>query len=401
MSRLLNAAAGRFAAAILIAGLFAGPALAQSVSGRVEGIVTDDSGAGIPGVTVVATHTGTNAAREAVTGAEGRYLITPLQPGGYELRVELAGFKTQKTQLALSVNQVSRIDFKLQVGGVEEVVDVVAVSPNIDKTTSSMSTVIDSKQVENLPLNGRNFTQLITLAPGVNRGVPGGQASGESGNTETFRYGEVGGAAVSANGVREQGNAYYYDGIDNNERLVNSLVFFPSPDALQEFRTITANAPAEFGRAGGAITNLISKSGTNQFHGSAYWFARPESTAATPTFAATKPDFNRDQFGGTLGGPIVKDKTFFFANYAGLRQTVPVEVGNTVTVPTARMRNGDFSELLNPSFSGVGAPVIIYDPLTNLPFPGNVIPANRLNPVAVSYLNAFPLPELNDRALRN
>ena len=402
---------GRLAAllGVLACGLAAGRVQAQGVSARVEGVVTDTTGATVPGAAVVATNKGTNAARQAITDSEGRFLITPLQPGKYTLRVELSGFKTRRTDIALSVNQVARVDFRMEVGGLEEVVEVTGAAPLIEKTTSSLGTVIDAKQVENLPLNGRNFTQLITLAPGVNRGVPSGQASGQSGQTETFRYGEVGGGAVSANGVREQGNAYYYDGIDNNERLVNSLVFFPSPDALQEFRTITANAPAEFGRAGGAITNLISKSGSNLLHGSAYWFKRPESTAATPTFAPDitgdgqpdKPDFNRDQFGATLGGPIIKDKTFFFLNYAGLRQTIPVEVGNQVTVPTARMRNGDFSELLNPGFTGLGGPVTIYDPLTGQPFPGNIIPGNRINPVAQRYLNLFPLPENTSRLTRN
>jgi len=401
----------RFAALLgmLALGLAAGRVQAQSVSARVEGVVTDTTGAAVPGAMVVATNKGTNASRQAVTDPEGRFLVTPLQPGNYTLRVELSGFKTSRTDITLTVNQVARVDFRMEIGGLEEVVEVTGVAPLIEKTTSSLGTVIDSKEVSNLPLNGRNFTQLITLAPGVNRGVQGGQASGQSGQTETFRYGEVGGGAVSANGVREQGNSYYYDGIDNNERLVNSLVFFPSPDALQEFRTITANAPAEFGRAGGAITNLISKSGSNELHGSAYWFKRPESTAATPTFAPDitgdgepdKPDFNRDQFGGTLGGPIIKDKTFFFLNYAGLRQTIPVEVGNQVTVPTQRMRSGDFSELLNPAFTGLGGPVTIYDPLTGQPFPGNIIPANRINPVGQRYLNAFPLPELTSRLTQN
>lgn len=387
----------------LVLGIVLAPglALAQSTSARVEGVVKDDTGAAVPGVSVTATNTATNFSKTATTDGEGNYTLTPLPLGPYVIKAELSGFQTASSKATLQVNQVARLDFDLKLGSQSEVIEVTATAPIIEKSTSSLSTVIDSEQVENLPLNGRNFTQLITLAPGVNRGVPGGNASGESGNTETFRYSEVGGGAVSANGVREQGNAYYYDGIDNNERLVNSLVFFPSPDALQEFRTITANAPAEFGRAGGAITNLISKSGTNAYHGSAYWFTRPESTASTPEFATTKPDFNRDQFGGSIGGPIVKDKTFFFANYAGLRQTVPVEVGNTVTVPTALMRQGNFSELLNPAFSGVGAPVIIYDPQTGQPFPGNIIPQNRLDPVAVAYLNAFPQPDRTNSALRN
>ena len=393
---------GRLAAllGLLACGLAAGRVQAQGVSARVEGVVTDTTGATVPGAAVVATNKGTNAARQAVTDSEGRFLITPLQPGNYTLRVELSGFKTRRTDLTLTVNQVARVDFRMEVGGLEEVVEVTGAAPLIEKTTSSLGTVIDAKQVENLPLNGRNFTQLITLAPGVNRGVPSGQASGQSGQTETFRYGEVGGGAVSVNGVREQGNAYYYDGIDNNERLVNSLVFFPSPDALQEFRIITANAPAEFGRAGGAITNLIIKSGANQPHGSAYWFKRPESTAATPTFAPDitgdgkpdKPDFNRDQFGGHPGRADHQGQDVLLPELPGLRQTIPVEVGNQVTVPTAKMRNGDFSELLNPGFTGLGGPVTIYDPRHRPAVPWQHHPGQSHQPGGPALPERLPAP---------
>ncbi|MGE0455770.1 MAG: carboxypeptidase regulatory-like domain-containing protein [Vicinamibacteria bacterium] len=393
----------RLPLAAAIAGLlgWAGPALAQSVSARLEGVVTDTSGAAVPGASVTATNSATNTSRTATTDGEGNFVLTPLPAGNYVLKVEMPGFKPVQTRVALSVNQVARVDLKIEVGGVTEIVEVAGVTAPIEKTTSTVGTVIDSAQVGNLPLNGRNFTQLATLSPGVNRGVPGGNASGESGNAETFRYGEVGGAAISANGVREQGNSYYYDGIDNNERLVNSVMFFPSPEALQEFKVITANAPAEFGRTGGAVVNLISKSGANQTHGTAYYYGRPESLAATPTFAQEKPEFSRKDFGATLGGPIVKDRTFFFANYHGLKSTLPVEAGGMVTVPTAKMRNGDFSELLNPAFTGIGRAIVINDPLTNAPFPGNVIPANRLNPVGVRYLGVYPLPTRTDRATQN
>jgi hypothetical protein len=387
----------------LVIGLLAGclPAWSQSTTARIEGLVRDDSGAIVPGVTVTATNTGTNFSRSAVTDSDGNYTLTPLPTGSYVVRAELSGFQPTSTRATLKVNDVARLDFSIKVGALTDVVEVVGVAPLIDKSTSSIGTVIDSQQVTNLPLNGRNFTQLATLSPGVNRGVPGGNASGESGNAETFRYGEVGGTAISVNGVREQGNTYYYDGLDNNERLVNSVVFFPSPEALQEFRVITANAAAEFGRSGGAVINLVTKSGSNEFGGSAYWFNRPRGLAATPSFAQSKPEFKRNDFGATFGGPLVKDRTFFFANYHGLRSKLPVEPGGLVTVPTALMRRGDFSELLNPSFTGQGRAIVIYDPVTGLPFPGNVIPANRLNPVGVKYLNAFPLPTRTDRATQN
>ncbi|MGZ4780112.1 MAG: outer membrane beta-barrel protein, partial [Thermoanaerobaculia bacterium] len=187
-------------------------------------------------------------------------------------------------------------------------------------------------------------------------------------------------------------NNFLIEGLDNNETLVNTIAYLPSPEAIQEFSVITTNAPAEYGRAGGAIQNLVIKSGTNLFKGSLYFFDRPRSLAAKPKFADTKPDFNNKDYGLTLGGPVFRDRTFFFASYHGLKNSIPVEAGNYVAVPTAKMRNGDFSELLDPAVSGLSRPVIIYNPLTGQPFPGNIIPANMINPVGQKYLNVFPLP---------
>jgi len=202
------------------------------------------------------------------------------------------------------------------------------------------------------------------------------------------------------NGAREQFNNYLIEGLDNNESIVNTIAYIPSPEAIQEFSVITSIAPAEFGRAGGAVQNLVIKSGTNSLDGSLFYFLRPESLAAKPEFAEEKPDFENEDFGATAGGPIIRDRLFYFVSYHGLRSTVPVEPGNRVTVPTAKMRMGDFSELLDTSLTGFDAPVIIYNPQTGVPFEGNIIPQNLINPVGRAYLNAFPLP---DRAgvLRN
>jgi hypothetical protein len=374
--------------------LGASHAVAQSTA-RIEGLVTDNSGAVIPGATITATNIGTNAARIDVSNPQGAYTITALPVGNYRVQVELSGFKPETTPITLTVGQVARMDFRLRPGTSETVTVTATVAPLIEKSTSSIATLIDAKQVENLPLNGRNFTQLATLAPGVNRGIPGSNSSGGGSGTdaETFRYSEFGGAALSVNGLREQFNNYQIEGLDNNETLVNSIAYLPPPDAVQEFSVITTNAPAEFGRAGGGIQNLVIKSGTNTFKGSVYDFYRPKSLAATPPFATTKPDFKNNDFGFTLGGPVVKDRTFFFGSYHGLRNSIPVETGNYVTVPTAKMRNGDFSELLNTATSGLSQPVIIYDPATGKPFAGNIIPAGMINPVGRAYLNAFPLPD--------
>ena len=374
--------------------LAAAPAIAQTAAARVEGLVTDNTGAALPGATITATNVGTNASRIDVTDTKGAYSIPALPVGNYRIQVELSGFKTEVTPMTLTVNQVARLDFKLQLGGVSETVTVTATAPLIEKSTSEISTLIDQKQIENLPLNGRNFTQLATLVPGVNRGIPGSNSSGGGSGTdaETFRYSEFGGAALSVNGVREQFNNYLIEGVDNNESLVNSIAYLPPPEAIREFSVITTNASAEYGRAAGGIQNLVIKSGTNQFTGSAYDFYRPKSLAATPKFATEKPDFKNNDFGLTLGGPVFRDKTFFFGSYHGLRNSIPVEAGNFVTVPTAKMRNGDFSELLDTSVSGLTQKVIIYNPTTGQPFTGNIIPPGMLNPVGKAYLAVYPLP---------
>src|SRR5947207_8895861 len=360
------------------------PAAAQTATARVEGIVTDNTGAVLPGATVTATNTETNASRIDVSNEKGGYTITALPVGPYRVEASLTGFKSQVTPITLTVNQVARIDFKMQLGGVSEEMTVTAAAPTIEKSTSEISTLIDEKQIENLPLNGRNFTQLATLAPGVNRGIPGSNSSGGGSGTdaETFRYSEFGGAALSVNGLREQFNNYQIEGVDNNESLVNSIAYLPPPEAIREFSVITTNAPAEYGRAAGAVQNMVIKSGTNELHGSVYDFYRPKSLASKPEFAQEKPDFTNNDFGGTFGGPIVRDRTFFFGSYHGLRNSIPVEAGNYVTVPTAKMRIGDFSELLDPSVSGLSQPVQIFDPVTGKPFAGNIIPPSMLDPVS-------------------
>ena len=387
--------------AVLIAALIlcALPALAQSTA-RIEGNVTDASGAALPGATVTATHVATNVSRTVVTDTDGNYIITPLTVGDYNVHFELSGFRPANVPVELTVNEVARVDMRLTVGGVAEAITVVAAAPVIEKTTSFIGSVIEEELVENLPLNGRNFTQLATLSPGVTRGIPGSNAAGGGSGTdaETFRYSEFGGAALSVNGLREQFNNYMIEGVDNNEALVNSIAYLPSPEAIREFNVITTTAPAEFGRAGGAVQNLVIKSGTNDLNGSLFYFSRPESLAEQPMFAQEKPDFNNTDFGGTIGGPIMRDRLFYFLSYHGLRNTIPVEPGNFVTVPTLRMRTGDFSELLDPKHclardsAGNCAPLVIYDPLTGNPFPNNVIPENRINPVGRRYLNAFPSP---------
>jgi hypothetical protein len=375
---------------------------AQSDTARIEGIVSDATGAVVAGASLKVTNVDTNISLTTVTNENGKYVLTPLRVGKYELEITAPNFRKHvQTNIELQVNQVARIDIHLEVGNVSEEVQVIGGTPLIESSTSSLGQVINGGQIEDLPLNGRNFTQLATLVPGVTRGTPGSNADGSGGHAETFRLGETGSAAISANGLREQNNNFQLDGIDNNESIVNTIVFFPPIEALEEFRVITNVAPAEFGRGGGAIINAVIKSGSNNFHGSLFEFHRNSALDARPTFARDKPLFIRNQFGFTFGGPIVKDRTFFFGDYQGLRQRLPIEAGDRITVPTLKMRQGDFSELLNPQFTGHDRAIQIYDPINGNPFPGNIIPTNRLNAVGLGYLNLFPLPHLTDRAQRN
>lgn len=270
----------------------------------------------------------------------------------------------------------------------------------VDSATSSVGSVINSAQVTDLPLNGRNFTQLATLSPGVSRGVPTSAATGSGGNAETFRNGGVGGASLAVNGLRPQANNFMLDGVDNNESLVNTIVFFPPAEAIQEFAVTTSVAPAEFGRAGGAVVNTSLKSGTNDIHGSAFDFLRNSDLDARQTFAATKSRFQRNQFGGTVGLPILKNKWFLFADYQGLRQTQPLSP-SFVTVPTAAMRTGDLSALLSRATSGLSQAYPIVNVTTGVPYLNNVIPPGQLNPVGVAYLNAFPLPNIAGKVQQN
>ena len=224
--------------------------------------------------------------------------------------------------------------------------------------------------------------------------------SGQGNNAETFRYGTSNGASLVVNGARPQANNFTLDGLDNNESMVNTIVFFPSAEAIEEFKVQTNIAPAEFGRAGGAIVNTTLKSGSNEIHGSAFEFIRNDNVDARPTFAPGISEFRRNQFGGAIGAPIIKNKLFVFGDYQGFRQSTPVGV-DFASVPTTLMRQGNFSELLNPAASGLSQPYVIRNVSTGAPFPGNIIPSNLQNPVGLNYLNAFPMPNIAGKVQQN
>ena len=216
------------------------------------------------GATVVVLNTQTNARVEIRSNESGFYVVPALKVGTYVVEISAQGFrKIVRSNVILVVNQIAQLDAAMDTGDVAEVIEVTGGAPLIESSSSSLGQVINEKQVINVPINGRNFTQLATLVPGVSRGTPGSNADGSGGNAETFRQGDTGSAAISVNGLREQNNNFLLDGIDNNESIVNTVVFFPPIEALQEFRVITNNAPAEFGRGGGAVINAVTKSGTD------------------------------------------------------------------------------------------------------------------------------------------
>lgn len=397
----------RLACLIALLLLAASSIFAQETA-RVQGTITDPNGAAVAGATITVTELTTNRVVTAQSGEDGEYSVPALLPSKYRIEVAQSSFKTSRQEIVLQVQQVAVLDFHLEIGALSEVIEVSSGSPLVDAATSALGEVIQERQIVELPLNGRNLLELATLTPGVTRGIADSDASGARGNAETFRGGNTGGAVLSVNGLRPQANNFLLDGLDNNESLVNTISIFPQAEAVQEFRVQTSVAPAEFGRAGGGVINAVVRSGKNDFFGSAFVFIRNDNLDARETFSSQRNEFRRGQFGATFGGPIYlprfgeggpavfsgKDKLFFFVDYQGLRQFLPLG-RDLATVPTLAFRNGDFSALLNPAVSGLGAPIQLRDPLTGTAIPGNrldLLPGNRLNAVGLNYLRAFPVP---------
>ena len=265
-------------------------------------------------------------------------------------------------------------------------VEIQAETPLLQTSSSDLGTTVVEEQIKTLPLNGRNFVSLTRTVPGILRGNPGANIDGAG--SLAWRAS----ASFSANGQRPRDNNYMLDGIDNNESWLQTVVIFPSVDAIDEFKLQTSNYSAEFGKSLGGVVNLQIKSGTNQFHGSVFEFLRNSQFDANNWFAnranRAKPDLKQHQFGATLGGPIFKDKTFFFADYQGFRNTTGQSYSSTV--PSLAMRQGDFSELSR----------VIYDPLTGQPFPGNIVPQSRWDPASKNILEQlYPAP--NTAGTRN
>jgi hypothetical protein len=334
----------------------------------------------------VVTNEGTGLTRSLVTGAQGEYSAPQVPTGTYTVTAELTGFKkVSKAGIRVGVDQRIRVDFALEVGAMSETVNITAEAPLVQTSSSELGTTVVQQQIEALPLNGRNFVNLTRTVPGVLRGIPGGNIDGAG--SLAWRAS----ASFSANGQRARDNNFMLDGVDNNETWLQTVVIFPSPDALDEFKMQTSTYSAEFGKSLGGVVNLQIKSGSNTYKGSAFEFYRDDAFDANNFFNnrahRPKASLNQSEFGGTLGGRVIRDKTFFFASYQGHRE----QQGQTFlsTVPSLAMRNGDFSELTR----------VIYDPTTGQPFQGNVIPSGRFDPVAVQILKQL-YPEPNTAGTR-
>jgi hypothetical protein len=362
--------------------VMATPAFAQRFTASIRGTVTDTSNAVVPAAKVTLKNEETGLTRTMPTNSSGNYSFADLPVGSYRIEVESPGFKTAvRTKIGISVADVRAVDIQLSTGDVAETVSVEASAGGVKTVGAEISGLITGEQVRELPLNGRNFMQLTLLQPGVtpNEGL------------NTVNKGLQGGSDISVSGGSTTSNLWLVDGADNVDHGSNrTILVYPSVDAIEEFKIQRNNYGAEFGQAGGAQVNLVTKSGTNTFHGTGYYFLRRDSLNSANYFLeqAGKPaaPLKWDDFGGTFGGPVLKDKLHFFLSYEKNNDTrSSVRSG---FVPSAAERAGDFS---GPRLAGCSAP-IPNDPLTGQPFPGNRIPADRLNPAGVAFLKLYQLP---------
>jgi hypothetical protein len=381
-----------FGLLVLAVSLVAAPARGQVLYGSIVGGVTDSQGAVVPGATVTITSKETNLTRETTTNAEGTYTLANVLPGTYDVKIALEGFRESLRQnVPVTIGQVSRVDVVLEIGALTETVTVESKSELLQTDTADVHTELKSTEITAMPLNQfRNYQALINLVPGA--------SPARFNNAETDTPARS--LTTYVNGQSSYQNTTRTDGATNvNIWLPNHLMYVAPAETIDTVNISTNNFDAEQGMAGGAAVTVITKSGTNQFKGSAFEFHNNEKLNATPYFfgrADKKPDklpISRNIFGGTIGGPIRRDRLFFFGSYEGYKQSQ--SLFNTFNVPNAALRAGDFSNARNVD----GSLQIVYDPLTGnpdgtgrLPFPNNQIPANRINSIARQLLEWYPLP---------
>ena len=367
---------------ILIALTLSAAANAQYTTASLGGTVTDASGALVPGAKVAVRNVETGFALATLTGDDGAFLFPRLPVGGYELTAAKPGFSNYLQKgMQLTVNQLASQNIVLEVGKVAETTTVEANADLVETRSGTVGQLVDKEKITELPLNGRLAQRLVFLSAGtVDLGRNGCRICGNGGVYPNEQTAGVNGAGMG------QVN-YQLDGVGHNDTYLNVNVPFPNPDAIQEFNLQANNFTAEYGNAGGGIVNIVTRSGTNQLHGSAFEFLRNGDLNARNFFAPTQDTLKRNQFGGSVGGPIRRDRLFFFGTYQGTRATSAAS-GNVSFVPTAAERTGNFS----------GTKQLI-DPVTNLPIPGNQIPASLLDPVSQYFVQHIPLPNGPGRQL--
>jgi outer membrane receptor protein involved in Fe transport len=384
----------RLACQIISIVLFASVALAQTGTGSIAGTIRDSSGGVIPGATVTATQASTNLSRSTTTNSTGYYLFPFLTPATYTIKASKTGFQSYvRENIVIDVNLTATIDTELRIGGTSQAVTVTAEAPVLETSSSSVGEVVSNTQIVELPINGRNSFGFAVLVPGVL--APYGFSQTSTMYNDQF---------MSVNGSRPNQNTFVMDGGNATQPAFNGLGFFPPLDSVQEYKIQTSNYSAEFSNSAGGVVNIITKSGSDRFHGSAYEFLRNNVLDANDFFvnrAGQKtPPYRFNQFGGTFGGPLPKTKgsTFFFMSYEGLRWVQSAAI--TGTVPTVAQRNGDFSQTRNAA----GQLITIYNPFTTAadpahpgsylrtPFSGNQIPQSSFDPVAANIVKYLPLP---------
>jgi len=376
------------ACTILLA-LSAAPAFGQAF-GTVSGNVTDPSGAIVPGATVTATETGTGFARGAVSDGSGHFVIPNLRPTQYTLTVQAKGFKqfVQKG-VTLLANQSATVDIHLQLGSSTQSVTVAGSSPLVNTTTETLNEVVGQERMVELPLDGRDAAQLINLVAG---------ARGASPTVVTSQSNLPGSVSPNINGSQSNQTSYNLDGANFLDQYYNTNIPFPFPDSLQEFSVQTSNYSTRYGENAGAVVNVVTKSGTNEYHGDLFEYVRNPVFNARNFFSPSRDQLKRNQFGGTIGGPVIiphlyngRNRTFFFFGYQGERYR-DIGTATHAFVPTAAELNGDFSALLSASNpdNPVGKAVQIIDPLTGQPFPGNLIPTSRYDPASLGLASYLP-----------
>ena len=369
---LLTAAV--FAAGLILLLLPVPSAHAQAVAvAQVSGSVTDPSGSVLPGAIVTMTETGKQLSRSTVTDTSGTYTLANLPVGPYRLEVKANGFKDYvQSGIELQVNNNIQVNVIMQVGSIAERVEVTAATSMVETKENSISVVIDQQRINELPLNGRQATQLIMTL--------GAASYGDSGDTGSKTF--FSSTRISVAGGQSNGTAYLLDGGDNTDPMSNVNLPFPFPDAIQEFSVETSAVSPRFGIHPGATVNVVTKSGSNAFHGNLFEYLRNGDVNARNFFAAVHDSLKRNQFGGTAGGRIITDKLFFFGGFQGTRnRSNPPQL--ITHVPTAASLTGDFSTLASGPCQSSGKPLTLYNPTTGQPFPGNMIPGSMLNPVAL------------------